>query len=162
MHDHPEGEIGERAARFVTRLIDDNFGQALLAHQAGLHVLKHQRQKCQRGVQACTQGWLAHAGTAHECQAATAQTARVHREKLVVAAPGQQAPQAGIGLGTDPCLWQVQLFNGDARPGQQAAVRLTGRAGLQQRFAHQLHGNGVFLAHRRSCRLNAGHLRPPR
>lgn len=90
MHDHPEGEIGERAARFVTRLINDNFGQALLAHQAGLHVLKHQRQKGQRGFQACAQCRLAHAGTAHERQAATAQTARVHREEFVVAAPGQQ------------------------------------------------------------------------
>ncbi|MNT61731.1 hypothetical protein D3C72_1993930 [compost metagenome] len=60
MHDHPEGEVGKGPARRILRLADDNFREALLAHQHRLQMLEHQPEKSQGGLEPCTQGRLSH------------------------------------------------------------------------------------------------------
>ncbi|MNZ93994.1 hypothetical protein D3C78_1130910 [compost metagenome] len=162
MDNHPESEIGESAPRMFTRLANDDFGKTLLSDQCRLQVFEHQRQKAQGDIQARPQGRLGHCRTTQKSQTAIGQTTLVHGEELIVAAPRQQPPQPCIGVRGNPCLGQLELFRIDTGTQQHTGIGQSRWTGLQQRFAHKLHGNRVFLAHRPSSArlLGAGHLRP--
>lgn len=147
MDNHPESEISEGPARLIQRLADDDFRQALLAYQDRLQVLEHQPEKRQGALQRGAQGWLGHGRTAQEGQAAGAQAARVHAKEFIVATASEQAPELRVGTGRHPCVSFVQLPGIDPHAAEQGLAGCTRGITLQQRFTHQLHGDGVFLRH---------------
>jgi hypothetical protein len=82
-----------------------------------------------------------------KCQAAGLEFARIHAKKLVVPTPGQQSPQARIRSGRDTGVGGLQQRRIDADLVQHLFGGSPRGATLQQRFTHQLHGDGVFFRH---------------
>ena len=147
MDDHPVGEIGEGTARFGVVFEQDDFRQALLVHQLRGQVFEHQRQKTQARAQAGRQRRLRHRAATEELKAAGLELARVHAKELVIAAPGQQAPESRVLRGRHPTVLGLQQrrINPDL---VQDFIRGRARGTtLQQRFTHQLNGDGVFFRH---------------
>ncbi|MCY1455712.1 hypothetical protein D9M71_728660 [compost metagenome] len=124
-----------------------DFRQALLMNQLGRHALKHQRKETQTRGEPGGQAGLDHGAATEELQAAGFELARIHAKKLVIPPPGQQAPQTRISAGRNTGVTAAEQGWIDADLVQHLIGGRARVATLQQRFAHQLHGNGVFFRH---------------
>ncbi|MNO68568.1 hypothetical protein D3C76_594070 [compost metagenome] len=124
-----------------------DFRQALLMNQLRRHALEHQRQKAQATGQSCRQARLDHGTATEEFEAAGFELARVHAKELVIASSGQQAPQTRISAGGNPGVAAAKQPRIDTDLVQHLIGGRARGATLQQRFSHQLNGNGVFFRH---------------
>ncbi|MNI65964.1 hypothetical protein D3C73_1215020 [compost metagenome] len=125
----------------------DDFRQALLMHKLGGHAFEHQRQETQAAAEPGRQARLDHGTATEELQAAGLELARVHAKELVIPPPGQQAPQARISAGGNPRVTTAEQRRINADLAQHLIGGRARGATLQQRFTHQLNGNGVFFRH---------------
>ncbi len=147
MDDHPVGEVGEWPTRLAFGLQQDDFRQALLDQQLGRQALEHQRQKAQHRLQCRRYRGLCHADPAQVGEAAGAQLARVHAEKLIVVAVRQQAPQPGVVTGRYAAVGLLQQPWGNSDLVQHLLGSGSRGATLQQRLTHQMNRDGVFFRH---------------
>ncbi|KAI3475675.1 hypothetical protein L1887_62893 [Cichorium endivia] len=145
MHHQPQGEVGEGPTVLTVRLVQGDFGQAALLHQARAEAVEDQAAEGQHPFQRRAQGGLAQGDGSHEGEAAGLHAPGVHAEELVVHARRQSAPELAVERRRHTPVGALQRLCRQADALQQRRHVEPAAARLEQRLADQLYRDGALL-----------------